>query len=280
MHQNTQCDVCKEWKMERKAWLAKDEAEMREILADPDYQAAMKRLFELRSEIASIDAAWPGWPKELTTYFNQHEPLAKMVESNCPPQEGEKKYGDYQKEAKKPNPKPYERRLLDEVIIRHSGGADGCGDKSARNTPHTENLLTDMLRCFPTNLRGEPRLNPLLDFLCWYHQHITLAAQADVTTRSLFYQALCAPMVNYQKADGKKDALPAGIDPELEFEVKKHKAIYQSIDTAYTQINKAAETAFAALVADLQVPEAESVLHRHDQELYARWKAMYYPQRS
>ena len=60
----------------------------------------------------------------------------------------------------------------------------------------------------------------------------------------------------------------------------QHKAIYVSIDTLYSKINEAAETAFVALVADLQVPEAKSVLHRHNPELYAQWKATYYPQRS
>lgn len=286
MHQNTQCDICEEWIMERKAWLAETKEEMDDILKDPEYQAAMKRLFELRSELNGPKSAWPGWPQALTTHFNNNEPLAKMVDTACPKQEDDQGGKKAQAAAKLPGAKPEQRRLLDEVIIRHSGGADGCGTKTVRDATHTDTLLTEMLRCFPTNMQGEVRLNPLLDFLCWYRQHITLAASPTptdndgVTSRSLFYQALCAPTVLYKKG-GKNSELPAtGFDIAAYPEVVKHKAIYQSIDTLYTKINNAAETAFAALVADLLVDQSKSVLYRHNQELYAQWKAMYYPQRS
>jgi len=283
LHSHTQCDVCTEWKMEKMAWLARDEAEMNEILNDPDYQAAMKRLFELRAELGDIDSAWPKRPAALLSYFNNQEPLAAMVDTDCPKQKGDTGFAEAQRALKRPNPKPEQRRLLDEVIIQR--GVGGCENSSNRRTTHTDTLLTEMLRCFPVNKGDAMELNPLLDFLCWYRQHITLAAKYSqdgkgTTTRSLFYQALCAPMVYYEKTSVKKDAQAAGFSIAAYPLVVQHKAIYNSIDTSFTKINKAAALAFDSLMADLRVARAESVLYRHNQALYASCKAMYDPQRS
>ena len=95
------------------------------------------------------------------------------------------------------------RWLLDMIIAKYQFPSD-VGTASAGG--YTGFLATDMLLCFPAKMQkdgdGKCQLNKLIDFLCWYNQHITLPAGSDkLAKRQLFFQAMCAPTVI---SDGKQ----------------------------------------------------------------------------
>ncbi len=180
------------------------------------------------------------------------------------------------------------RWLLDMIIAKYQFPSD-VGTASAGG--YTGFLATDMLLCFPAKMQkdgdGKCQLNKLIDFLCWYNQHITLPAGSDkLAKRQLFFQAMCAPTVisdgkqpkDEGKAAKKKDSDDEDGDEEVVQDdeempdavpdngpdawIELGEELYYKIANKYERIAKAAEAGFRNLHEDLKQGD-ESLLKRY-----------------
>ena len=128
-------------------------------------------------------------------------------------------------------------------------------------------------------------MNSLLDFLCWYNQHILqhVKVKDDGEDRRRFFQAVCAPLV--REMSGVMTRI-AKIQRETGYvysrQIANDLSLYGSIDTRFTKINGAAKMAINALKMDVgkDTKREESVLWKHDPALYDACLAMWNPQRS
>ena len=108
--------------------------------------------------------------------------------------------------------------LMDQLIRKYFRQAQGKmlrsqRDKSKAQSAEPDNNWTHnnmhltMLRCFPVRRTDDGALNPIVDFVCWWHKNITVPGtvmdpkapdevHADKTSakrHSLFYRLMCAP---------------------------------------------------------------------------------------
>ena len=201
LREKNQCEPCDEWPFPSKPWEETDRVAAH-LLVTQEYKIAVARLMDLRDElnIAQRDGGKRPWEGTSRQTAFEKDPLAKQV-----PEKGtDGKAIDFvDKGGNVLKPTQGKRWLLDMIIAKYQASSDVGKQEGGGYTGY---LATDMLLCFPVMKRecegGQCQLNRLIDFLCWYNQHITLPAGMDkLAKRQLFYQAMCAPTVI---SDGKR----------------------------------------------------------------------------
>ena len=235
LREKNQCEPCEEWPFPSKPWEETDPVAAH-LLVTPEYKIAVARLMDLRDElnIAQRDGGkrpWEGTSRQ--TAFDK-DPLAKQVEETEGGRPDGKAINFVDKEGKVLKVNKGKRWLLDMIIAKYQESSD-VGKEGAGG--YTGYLATDMLLCFPVMKRecedGQCQLNRLINFLCWYNQHITLPAGSDkLVKRQLFYQAMCAPTVvsdgkrprDEAKAAKKKEAKEAKASEKPKARVRPKKA--------------------------------------------------------
>jgi hypothetical protein len=307
---DTNCDPCDEWTIEL-PWLAKTRAEEDRIRQSAEYILGMRRIMHLRSEL-KVTKAERTWPAGFTAAFNA-DPLARhltpaelaatdwsqfgcvggkpgkgmdamVVKAKKEAQAKPKKKEAQAKPKKEEDPdEPQGQRVLDLIMRCRLDSFDPA-------KTNTRFLETEMLRCFPLEKQHHFQINSVLDFLCWYNQHITLAAQAGGGTskqlprknRELFFKAVCAPFVGARRgnwdppeADAARAARVAAGEPAIHADTEQEASLYYSLDTRYDHITRSAASAFKALVIDLEAKE-KSILRALDEAEYGRWYKMYH----
>lgn len=93
--------------------------------------------------------------------------------------------------------------LLDTLELKYTNKDK---DEGKVNRKHKTALQTELLRCFPEKMpKDTSRLNPIVDFVCWWHKNITKKAvgvdrageknktKTEAAKNSLVYRALCCP---------------------------------------------------------------------------------------
>jgi len=203
------CEPCDEWPFPPKPWEAPDPVAAH-VLVTPEYKIAVTRLMDLRDElnIQQYDGGKRPWEGTSCQAAFDEDPLARLVpatDENGDAINFVDTAGNVLKVSKA------KRWLLDMIIAKYQATSD-VGKPDAGG--YTGYLATDMLLCFPVMKRengdGRCQLNWLIDFLCWYNQHITLPAGSDtLAKRQLFYQAMCAPTVISEGKQPKDEAKAA-----------------------------------------------------------------------
>ena len=291
MKDDTDCKPCDEWTLEL-PWLAKTRAEEDQIRASNEYTIGMRRIMHLKSEM-KVKESEREWPAEFTAAFNADRlarrltpaELAAMdwsqfgcVEGMGAVVEKAKKKEQEKGKKKKESDTPEGERVLDLIMTCR------LADFNPARTG-ARFLETEMLRCFPVE-KPHFYINSVLDFLCWYNQHITLAAQSGGGTsslwnrkqRGLFFKAVCAPFLaertnHRDKIKATKAARAAAGEQGFDANTEKERLLYYSVSDRYDEINRSASRAFKALVEDLEAEK--SILRALDEAEFKRAHEMY-----
>ena len=114
-----------------------------------------------------------------------------------------------------------ESGALDALYKKHVGEAEYNG--RGKGWARAETVFkTELLRCFPVaKAAGDPSLNRIVDFLCWYHINVVLKGieayeqeekskrDVDQHQQDLLYRVLCCP--NCRGLDAFLDEGPEGV---------------------------------------------------------------------
>ena len=308
------CDPCEVWRVRKWPWLATDKAEENEIRQSPEYLIAMNRLVDLKAELNMGNTSIGTWSSEFENAFDNDQLARTVTWAEIDALKLEQAYGcsgsnmakvktEAEKQVKAATKAAGKQlagssrgkkkegvRVLDLIMACR---ADHDPLKSGNNTG-THFLQTEMLRCFPEKMPGGDswEINPLIEFLCWYKQHILARAaatqssvrldkQEDGEARSqtrqqaLFFSAVCAPMLVSRSSDKarREAAQQARKGVDLEPETDQAMVMCDAIYDRYDAINRTVKRAFEGLLADTASP-TPLLRDLVDQATYARWMVM------
>lgn len=116
-------------------------------------------------------------------------------------------------------------RQAQERMLRSQRDKSGPQSFEPDNNYTHSNMHLTMLRCFPVRKIADGELNPIVDFVCWWHKNITLPGivmdpkdpdqkHAEKTAdkrHSMFYRLMCAPNCKAQ-IDHKDDKVLSQVD--------------------------------------------------------------------
>ena len=293
------CDPCDVWKVSKWPWLATSKEEENEIRQSPEYAIAMNRLVDLKAELNAGTDSISTWSTAFSSAFDA-DPLARKVswaEVNqmdweafgCEGGGAIKKWkADAAKRVEEAAKKGKELkggvRVLDLILA--------CRTSHDKNSStKTDFLETEMLRCFPENKQQGWEINPILDFLCWYNQHIVMRAtliqsavsqdkqkegeaRQQTKDQALFFSALCAPLVISRSSEAGKRNGAQEARGDMEEQTRQAMDMYYSIYDLYDRLHRTAKRTFEALQADVESPTP--LLLHFDQATHARWRALVY----